>query len=423
MSDKLGVGFVGAGFITNFHIRSWEGVREADIVGIVSRTEAHAQTAADNCRKYRVGDPRVYKNISEMVADPKIDALWICAPNYLRIQMMEEIVETIKSGKGKLVGVACEKPLARNVAEAKKMLELAKELGILHGYLENQVFAPAITRGMEILWRRGAALSGAPYLARCAEEHSGPHEPWFWRGDQQGGGVLNDMMCHSIEVARLMLTDPTEPKSSLTPKTVCAEIGCLKWSRSEYADQLKQKSSGQVDYYNHPAEDYARATVTFEDNKGRQCIAEVTTSWSFVGAGLRLTFEVMGPEYSLQSSSLNTETNIFLSRNVTGKEGEDLVEKQNAEQGLMPLVSNEEVIYGYTAQNRYMANCFVDGRLPKENFEDGLLVMQMLMSAYMSAEQSRKLSFPPAGLDEFVPKVAKGTWKASELTKGLPSEA
>jgi predicted dehydrogenase len=423
MSDKLGVGFVGAGFITNFHIRSWEGVREADIVGIVSRTETHAQAAADNCRKYRVGDPRVYKSISEMVADPVIDALWICAPNYLRIQMMEEIVETITFGKGKLVGVACEKPLGRNVAEAKKMLELADKAGILHGYLENQVFAPGITRGREILWRRGAAVSGAPHLARCAEEHSGPHEPWFWRGDQQGGGVLNDMMCHSIEVARLMLSDPKEPKSSLTPKTVCAEIGCLKWSRSEYADLLKQRSNGQVDYYNHPAEDYARATVTFEDKRERKCVAEVTTSWSFVGAGLRLTYEVMGPEYSLQSSSLNTETNVFLSRNVTGKEGEDLVEKQNAEQGLMPLVSNEEVVYGYTAQNRHMADCFVDRRMPEENFEDGILVMQMLMSAYMSAEQGRKLSFPPAGLDEFVPKVAKGTWKASELTSGLPSEA
>ena len=81
MSDRLGVGFVGAGFITNFHIRSWEGVREADIVGMVSRTEARAQAAANNCRKYRVGDPRVYKSISEMVADPKINALWICAPN------------------------------------------------------------------------------------------------------------------------------------------------------------------------------------------------------------------------------------------------------------------------------------------------------------------------------------------------------
>ena len=81
MSGKLGVGFIGAGFITNFHIRAWQGVREADIAGIVSLTVDESQAAADNCRKYRVGDPRVYKSISEMVADPEIDALWICAPN------------------------------------------------------------------------------------------------------------------------------------------------------------------------------------------------------------------------------------------------------------------------------------------------------------------------------------------------------
>ncbi|MBW7997057.1 MAG: Gfo/Idh/MocA family oxidoreductase [Candidatus Glassbacteria bacterium] len=420
MSNKIGVGFIGAGFITNFHIQSWQGVRDADITGIVSL--AHAEATADNCRKYKVGDPKVFNSVTEMVADPGVDAIWICAPNYVRIQLMEEIVAALTSGKGTLIGIACEKPLARNVAEARRMLELVKEAGVLHGYLENQIFAPSITRGREIIWRRGAALSGAPYLTRCAEEHSGPHEPWFWKGDQQGGGVLNDMLCHSIEVARLLLTDPDKKRSSLVPKTVSAEIGCLKWSRPEYADLLKQNSNGQIDYYNHPAEDYARSTVTFEDDTGRNCVAEVSTSWSFVGAGLRLTYEVMGPEYSMQSNSLNTELNVFLSRKVTGSEGEDLVEKQNAEQGMMPVVSDEPVIYGYTEQNRHMARCFAEGVQPEESFEDGLLVMQLLMSSYMAAEQNRKLSFPPKGLDEFVPKVALGTWKAKDLIEGLEPE-
>ena len=149
MSSKLGVGFVGAGFITNFHIRSWQGVRDADIVGIVGRTESRAVAAADNCRKYRVGDPKVYRSLTEIVEDPPVDVLWICAPNYLRVPMMQEIVETVTSGRGKLIGVACEKPLARNVAEAKQMLQLAQEADLLHGYLENQVFAPSLTRGKE----------------------------------------------------------------------------------------------------------------------------------------------------------------------------------------------------------------------------------------------------------------------------------
>lgn len=418
MSSKLGVGFIGAGFITNFHIRSWQGVRDADITGIVSRTEAHAQAAAENCRRYRVGNPTVHKSIRELVEDPKVDVLWICAPNYLRVQMIEEIVDTLKSGRGKLVGIACEKPLARNVKEAKRLVELINEAGVLHGYLEDQCFSPAVVRGREIIWRRGAALSGPPYLARCAEEHSGPHEPWFWKGEMGGGGVLNDMLCHSVEVARLLLRDPSKPKNSLQPVAVSAEIGCLKWSRPEYAEILKQRSNGQVDYLRHPAEDYARATITFKDDMGRIAAGEVTTSWCFVGAGLRLTYEVMGPEYSMSASSLDTELKVFFSRNVTGSEGEDLVEKQNAEQGLMPVVPSEEVIYGYTDQNRHMVQAFLDGRQPDEDFEDGLLVTQMLMTAYMSAEMGKKLEFMPADLDNFVPAVAKGTWTPGQLAEG-----
>jgi hypothetical protein len=50
---------------------------------------------------------------------------------------MEEIVHAVESGKGELIGVACEKPLGRNVAEAKQMLELAQKAGLLDGYLEN----------------------------------------------------------------------------------------------------------------------------------------------------------------------------------------------------------------------------------------------------------------------------------------------
>ena len=45
-------------------------------------------------------------------------------------------------------------------------------------------------RGKEIIWSRGAKVTGRPYLARAAEEHSGPHMPWFWEGSLQGGGVM-----------------------------------------------------------------------------------------------------------------------------------------------------------------------------------------------------------------------------------------
>jgi predicted dehydrogenase len=205
---KLGIGFVGGGFITRFHIRSWIGVRDADVLGIVDPDPKRAREAAALARSLGVGAARVFKSVTAMAADPAIDAIWICSPNYTRLEVMDEIALAVIKGKGELVGVSCEKPLGRNVGEAKAMLTLVRKARLLDGYLENQVFSPAVVRGRDIVWARGASLCGPPYLARAAEEHSGPHMPWFWEGTLQGGGVLNDMMCHSVEEARYMLTAP-----------------------------------------------------------------------------------------------------------------------------------------------------------------------------------------------------------------------
>ncbi len=408
---RLGVGFIGSGFITRFHIQSWQAVRDADVRGIWSPNRTHAEAAATLARELHVGDARVFDSIEAMVADPSIDAIWICGPNHTRLENLEAIVDTLERGRGELVGVACEKPLARNVAEAQRMVALVERAGLLHGYLEDQLFTPAIRRGREILWKRGAALTGRPYLARAAEEHSGPHAPWFWFGNLQGGGVLNDMMCHSVEVARFLLTEPGKPRQSIRPVKVTAQIASLKWSRPEYAAWLREHMDPSLDYEHHPAEDFARATIEFVDEAGRPLIAETTTSWSYVGPGLRLTAELLGPEYSLQVNSLDTGARLFFSRRVQGEAGEDLVEKQNAEQGWMPLVGNEAAEYGYEGENRYFVRCFLERRQPEEDFYAGLEVVELLMTAYMSAEQERTLPWKPEGLETFVPAVAQGTWQ------------
>jgi predicted dehydrogenase len=410
-NDRLGVGFIGSGFVAKFHLQAWLGVRDADVLGIYSPNAQHAAATAALARELRVGNARAFRSIEEMVAAPEIDCLWLCGPNHLRVENMQVVCDAIQSGKGKLIGIACEKPLARNASEGRRMVELVEASGLLHGYLEDQIFAPSVTRGKQIMWTRAAELTGRPYLARAAEEHSGPHSPWFWRGELQGGGVLNDMMCHSIEVARFMLTKPGSPRSSIRPVKVSAQIASLKWSRPEYVKDLKQNMGAEVDYANKPSEDFARATINYVDEADNPLIAEVTTSWSYVGAGLRLSLEVLGPEYSLAMNSLDSGLKLFLSREVKGEAGEDLVEKQNADQGLMPVLGNEAAEYGYESQNRYMVQCFLDGRQPEENFHDGLEVTELLMTAYMSAEQERTIEFRPERLDTYTPLVALGLWK------------
>ncbi|MBU36181.1 MAG: dehydrogenase [Candidatus Marinimicrobia bacterium] len=408
---RLGIGFIGGGFITRFHIQSLIGVRDVDVIGVMSRTKASAEESAALAKSIGVGDnAKAYDTITEMIADPAINAFWVCSPNFARIETFEEIAAAISSGKGELIGVTCEKPLGRNVEEAQKVCELTKSVGLLDGYLENQVFSPSITRGKEIVWARGAATTGRPYLARAAEEHSGPHMPWFWEGSLQGGGVLNDMMCHSVEEARFMLTEPGKPRDSLTAVSISAHMDCLKWQRPEYAKILSDNSGGETDYLKRPSEDFARSLIEYLDEDGNKLIVETTTSWCFVGEGLRLSMELFGPEYSMFVNTLDSDLKVFFSRKVTGAEGEDLVEKQNAESGGMPVVSNEAEAYGYTAENRHMVESFLAGKRPEENFDDGLDVTRLLMAAYMSAEQGKTIQLPNTAIETFIPAVARGEW-------------
>ena len=389
MTPPLGIGFIGSGFNARFHIQSFVGVRDAEIRGVWSPTAKNAATTAALAADLDVGTAHAYASITDMVADPAIDALWLCGPNQARIENVEEIVNAIESGKGELKGLACEKPLARNVAEATKVAELVKRVGLSTGYLENQLFAPQVEHGRSLIWARGAGLTGRPYLARAAEEHSGPHMPWFWQGNLQGGGVLNDMMCHSALVVRHLLTKPGSPLSTVKPKRITGHIASLKWTRPEYAERLSKMMGPNVDYAKRPSEDYASILIEFETDDGHLVIGEASTSWSFVGAGLRLSAELLGPEYALEFSSLSTPLKIFISRAVNGGEGEDLVEKQNAETGLMPVLEDEAGVYGYTDENRHMVEAFRKGETPMETFHDGVAVIEMLMALYKSSEEGR----------------------------------
>jgi len=407
----LGIGFIGSGFNARFHMLAFQGVRDANVLGVWSPNAKHAAEGAATARRLDIGQARPYASIGEMVADPAIDAIWLCGANHARIENIEEMVDPIVRGQAELRGVACEKPLARNVAEAKRVTELVKRAHLAHGYLENQVFAPPVEQGKALLWGRGASTTGRPYLARAAEEHGGPHTPWFWQGKLQGGGVLNDMMCHSALVVHFLLTKPGSPLSTVKPVSITGHIASLKWTRPEYARRLQKAMGKEVDYTRQPAEDFASVTIAFEAEDGKKILGEATTSWSFVGPGLRLSAELLGPEYSMSWNSLDAGLKVFFSREVKGKAGEDLVEKQNAETGQMPVVANEASLYGYEAENRHFVRVFQGKESPRLTFDDGLQVTRLLMAAYMSAEQGRTVSFPPRGLDSFVPAVARGTWR------------
>jgi predicted dehydrogenase len=214
------------------------------------------------------------------------------------------------------------------------------------------------------------------------------------------------MMCHSVEVGRFLLTAPDAPRASLTVKSVQGSVAYLKWTQDRYARTLAQDFKG-VEMQRRPVEDFARATITLVDEGGRELIVEASTSWSYVGPGLRIDLALLGPEYAMEFSSLNPSLKVFLSRAITGGQGEDLVEKQNAEQGQMPIVEDEAGTYGYVGENRHMVDCFRYGKTPIETFEDGVEVVKMVMALYKSAETGAVVHLPDDTLETYVPAPAR----------------
>jgi predicted dehydrogenase len=402
---QLRIGFVGAGFVARFHLQALVGVRHCSVAGVWSPTPARRQSFAHLANELDLGPCRAFDSLDAMLASGTIDAIWLCNPNYARLEAMRALHRARIDDASSVFAIACEKPLARTLPEAREMLRLAEEAGLIHGYLENQVFSAAVQRGHDIVWRRAVPNTGRPYLARAAEEHSGPHEPWFWQGAQQGGGVLLDMMCHSVEVARFLLTAPNEKRDALKLVSANASVATLKWGRPAYVEKLRAGMG--VDYGKRASEDFARGLLTLRDPDGNEVVIEATTSWAYVGAGLRITLELLGPEYAMEYNSLGAGLKLFFSRSVFGSAGEDLVEKQNAEQGSMPVVEDEASAYGYTQEDRHFVDCFRRRAQPIETFADGVAVVETLMALYRSAELGQTVTLPDSALENYVPPVAR----------------
>jgi len=239
---RLRIGMIGSGFIANFHLQALVSVRHVTVAGIYSPNAAHREALAAKANALELGPCRAFPTLEAMLISGEVDAVWIGVPNFARLETMREIHRLVTSRWAKLVGVACEKPLGRTLAEAREMLRLAEDAKLLHGYLENQVFSSAVQRGKDIVWRRAVPACGRPFLARAAEEHSGPHMPWFWQGRQQGGGVLSDMTCHSVEVGRFLL--PTlAPRDIMIPAAPIAKAPPSPCDRPDVAFDFRRDLS------------------------------------------------------------------------------------------------------------------------------------------------------------------------------------
>jgi predicted dehydrogenase len=401
------LGFIGAGFVARFQAEAVRQVRGLEIAGILKRRGAEA--LAGFCRSNRLGDALVYNSIAEMAKH--VDVMAVYVPNYACVETMEEIAAAVKSG-ARLKGVIREKPLGRNMKEARRLAALAKECRLLTAYFENQIYMKAISTQRNQLLPVQKSM-GPLTLTRSAEEHGGPHEPWFWDPTRQGGGVLCDMGCHSIAVGRYVLTPPGKDLLFLQPQTVSTDLGLLKWGQPKWREKLLKERG--VDYSKTPAEDFATGMITYKNPEtGQKVKSQFTDSWMFEKQGLRLFMDGMGPGYAFEVNSLISPLSIFIG-DVAAEaiaDQESALEKATASRGLLAVQYNEADLYGYTDENRDMLESFGAGRDAMLSWDYGVEITRLVMASYLSAERGWTIDLTDsatlAELETYVPAIQQG---------------
>jgi len=342
------IAMLGSGFIGRFYADSIQGYRNRDkIVSIYSRREESVKKFAQD---YHVSFGTT--NMEEAISRPEVEVVCISLPNNLH---EEAVMLCCKHKKA----VMTTKPLGRNAAEAKRMLEAVEKAGIFNGYLEDLVYTPKFLKAHESV--KNGAL-GRILWAKSREAHPGPHSDWFWDMEQAGGGCILDLGCHCVEISRSYIGKDIKP----------VEVMC--WADT----QVKPIE----------AEDHAIGLVKYENG----AIGQFEVSWTFRG-GLDLRDEVMGSEGTIWINGfLRTGLEMF----TTGKGADYVAEKAESNTGWLFPVGDELNELGYNHMFMDMFNAFEKGEQPKETFYDGYIVNAILDAAYRSAKSK---VWEPVALD------------------------
>jgi predicted dehydrogenase len=277
------------------------------------------------------------------VNNPEVEVVVVGLPNNLHLEAVLLAAEAKKA-------VLCTKPLGRNPEEAKKCLKRLKRQVFSTGTWKTWYTLPNALPGYDSV-KKGTI--GNVIWVRSRETHPGPHSDWFWDKEISGGGVLLDMGCHCIEIARGYIGKDVRP----------VEVIC-------WADTLVKP----ID-----AEDNAIGFVRYDNG----AMAQFEVSWTFRG-GMDLRDEVMGTEGTIWINNfLRTGIEMF---SAGGKKGY-VAEKAETDRGWLFPVSDEVHELGNNNMFTDMLNAWENGTECMETFYDGYIVNEIMDACYRSVRQ------------------------------------
>ncbi len=156
-------------------------------------------------------------NWQEAVTNPEVDLVDVVTTNNVHA---EHTIAALEAGKH----VACEKPLAGTLADAKQMVEAAEKASGKTFVWYNYRRCPAVALAHQLC--KSGKLGRIYQIRGCyLQDWAGPDTPLMWRfeGDVAGSGALGDLCAHTIDTARFITGDEVTEVVGAAMETVIKE--------------------------------------------------------------------------------------------------------------------------------------------------------------------------------------------------------
>ncbi len=274
------IGIIGVGGIANGkHITELLTLDSVKIVAICDTDETALQKTAE---RLSLDASRCFKDYKELIDLPEIDAVEICTPNHMHIEIAMYAVK-----RGKPINV--EKPLGLNLDECLPLEKELKKTGVLNMMCFSYRFMPAVRYAKAMIdeGKLGEIVGVNVEYLKSSAFWEGRRLDWRFVKKYAGTGVLGDLGVHLIDMATLLVGDIT---------SVGAALGTVVKERQ----RLDSEEWAPVE-----TDDYCNFVASLTDRRtGKNVSASFAITRCAIGHSNTIKYDIFGTEGTI-SFNLN----------------------------------------------------------------------------------------------------------------------
>jgi predicted dehydrogenase len=364
--DKLMVAVLGTGRMAGIHLEALARLRDGGwtVEGRPVRVEpvVYGRDPAKVAElAKRSGVERISTELNELLDAPEVDVVDNCLVNALHYG---PLMRAIANGKH----VYVEKPLTIHLHEARELLAAARAAGVHHGVVQNMRFNPGPRRAKQLI---DAGAVGRVFSARIVFGYMVPRTvvnrpTWFYKKEQAGGGVVEDMMAHFFDLLRFLIG----PIDRVYAKTAIA------WDERREPDGTPFKVE---------VEDLATVVIGFQNGAIGDCFA----SWVRRKHEEVPFFEIDGEDGSMIFSFNRLRAQTHAETPIFRFDARQVQADPEASWREVPLELKDP--FGLQLED-FLAG-IVTGRSTKPDWEDALTNLRLIRTAYQSVAEGREIPF------------------------------